>query len=85
MAEIPETAEAAYLAFILVEELIDLLLGSGRIERSEATELFSTALVRVRNDTRAVAKLSAEILHKIMSEKYLSEVHHHHADDMHKP
>jgi len=71
MTEAPGTTDAAFLAFVLIEELIKSLRSSGALTEPAVAGIFNAAIERLEHDTRALAKPGAVILRKMLTEQGL--------------
>lgn len=68
MTDVPGTPDAAYPAFVMVEELIYTLTANGHLEKSEERALFENILKGISSDTRSTAKDAPKLVRKMMAE-----------------
>jgi hypothetical protein len=73
MTQTPGTPEAALLAFVLVEELIDTLVTKGVLSATDRALLLERIAGRLNHDTRTLAEPSAAIVRKMITEKSLKQ------------
>lgn len=71
MPDAPGTEPAAYLAFLMVDELLSILIANERIQKSEAAALFENLERRLNKSNKAVAREAKEIARKMRAERGL--------------
>ena len=71
MTDAPGTNEAAYLSFMLVDELIRMLVDKGIITNDDVSTLLETLLKSVKQDRRTLSQSSAIIVGKMIAERNL--------------
>ncbi len=71
MTEAPGTDEAAFLAFAIVDELINKLIAKGVLTQADTLAMLDSLVDRLGEEPRALAKPGAEFLRKMIAERKL--------------
>ena len=69
MTNAPGTNEAAYLSFMLTDELIRLLVDKGVIAEADVSALLTSLLKGVEQDGRTLAQSSAQVVRDMIAKR----------------